>query len=304
MAYNRFRTSIRAFIGLAAVMAVASAAGQASGGSVAAKYPAGSIASVEAADSALAEAAIERDAAERRYATEQSNCYSKFFATSCMDEARERRRKALADIRAVEVQANEFKRRERAAERDREVAQRKADSEAKLAEREKQLQQQREAGRTVGAKTVSEASKSSRDDAASSAAGKQDRTAQHEAKLKRIQAEEAANAAKRAENIAAYERKQQEAEKHLKEVESRKAEKEREKARIEEEERLDREKRENDFENWVAERRANRQVGLLLLDSETQHHLTNFRTSYKKSKTESVSRPIWATANPSPARCA
>ena len=40
-----------------------------------------------------------------------------------------------------------------------------------------------------------------------------------------------------------------------------KAEKEREKARREEEERLDREKRENDFESWVAERRANRQVG-------------------------------------------
>ncbi|KAG2412048.1 hypothetical protein HFD88_009604 [Aspergillus terreus] len=38
-----------------------------------------------------------------------------------------------------------------------------------------------------------------------------------------------------------------------------KAEKEREKARREEEERLDREKRENDFENWVSERRAARQ---------------------------------------------
>lgn len=39
-----------------------------------------------------------------------------------------------------------------------------------------------------------------------------------------------------------------------------KAEKEREKARREEEERLDRERRENDFENWVAERRQARQV--------------------------------------------
>lgn len=39
-----------------------------------------------------------------------------------------------------------------------------------------------------------------------------------------------------------------------------KAEKEREKARREEEERLDREKRENDFEGWLSERRANRQV--------------------------------------------
>ncbi|PYH97484.1 actin-like ATPase domain-containing protein [Aspergillus ellipticus CBS 707.79] len=38
-----------------------------------------------------------------------------------------------------------------------------------------------------------------------------------------------------------------------------KAEKEREKARRDEEERLDREKRENDFDNWLAQRRANRQ---------------------------------------------
>ncbi|KAJ5296326.1 Glutathione-dependent formaldehyde-activating enzyme/centromere protein V [Penicillium atrosanguineum] len=38
-----------------------------------------------------------------------------------------------------------------------------------------------------------------------------------------------------------------------------KAEKEREKARVEEEERLDREKRENNFEEWIEERRTNRQ---------------------------------------------
>lgn len=44
-----------------------------------------------------------------------------------------------------------------------------------------------------------------------------------------------------------------------------KAEKERAKAEKEEEERLDREKRENDFENWIAERRNNRQVRELLL---------------------------------------
>ena len=42
-----------------------------------------------------------------------------------------------------------------------------------------------------------------------------------------------------------------------------KAEKEREKARREEEERLDREKREFDFENWIEERRNARQVCIL-----------------------------------------
>jgi hypothetical protein len=39
-----------------------------------------------------------------------------------------------------------------------------------------------------------------------------------------------------------------------------KEEKEREQARRDEEQRLDREKRENDFEGWVAERRTQRQV--------------------------------------------
>ena len=42
-----------------------------------------------------------------------------------------------------------------------------------------------------------------------------------------------------------------------------KAEKEREKARIAEEERLDNEKRENDFETWIEERRTAREVRLL-----------------------------------------
>jgi actin-related protein 5 len=82
-----------------------------------------------------------------------------------------------------------------------------------------------------------------------------------------------------------------------------KAEKEREKARVEEEERLDREKRENDFENWIAARRANRQVSLFLL-LDWGFRLTFFRISCKKSKIGSVSRPISATASPSPVKCA
>lgn len=53
-----------------------------------------------------------------------------------------------------------------------------------------------------------------------------------------------------------------------------KAEKEREQHRREEEERLDREKRENDLEGWVAERRASRQVGFYLLIDGTRIILT------------------------------
>jgi actin-related protein 5 len=82
-----------------------------------------------------------------------------------------------------------------------------------------------------------------------------------------------------------------------------KAEKEREKARIEEEERLDREKRENDFENWIAARRTNRQVSLHLPRC-WSFRLTTSRIYCKKLKIGNVSRLIWAIANPSPAKCA
>lgn len=211
-------------IGIAISLAMAGVMSQPLNDSVHTRYPVGAISSTEQADRALAEASGERNAIEQRFAAEQGNCYTKFFATTCMDESRERRRKALADVRAVEIEANEFKRRERAAERDREVAQRIADSEAKRVEREQQSQQAKAgAVEKQDAGTVSPAHHSGPSQA--------ERTAQHEAKLQRIQAEEAANAAKRAENVAAYERKQREAEEHLKEVENRKAEKERERAR-------------------------------------------------------------------------
>jgi hypothetical protein len=220
-------------VGVAISLAISGVMAQPLDESVRTRYPAGSISSLEQADRALAEASAERNAVERRFAAEQGNCYTKFFATSCMDESRERRRKALADVRTVEIEANEFKRRERAAERDREVAQRIADSEAKRIEREKQLQQQQQAqpadAGLVEKKDTGTVSPATQQHP--SGPSQAERAARHEAKLRRIQAEEAANAAKRAENVEAYERKQREAEEHQKEVENRKAEKERERAR-------------------------------------------------------------------------
>ena len=198
---------------------------------VAQRYPAGSILNVEDAERALADAAIQREAVEQRYVAEQSNCYTKFFATNCMDEARERRRKTLAEIRAVEIQANEFKRKARAAERDRETAQRIAESEAKQAEREKQLQEQQQMRSPEEDGTDKKPDPTEPAASQSSGASMSTRTIRHEAKLRRIQAQEAASAGKRAENVAAYERKQREAEEHLREIEDRKAEKERERSK-------------------------------------------------------------------------
>lgn len=80
-----------------------------------------------------------------------------------------------------------------------------------------------------------------------------------------------------------------------------KAEKEREKARIEEEERLDREKRENNFEEWIAERRTNRQVSFI--DTGRTFLLTLGSLFSKESRTGTASRPTLATASPLPVKC-
>lgn len=189
----------------------------------AAHYPSGSIRSAEAADSALDEVARERAEVEQRFATEERACYSKFFATSCMDDAKERRRKARAQLRAVEVEANAYKRQARATEREQTQADRRAREETDRLERTER-QQEREsavAPRTTDSKPKQESS------AAASAAASEGR-AQHDVKLKRLREEDAANAKERADNIAAYERKVQAVQAHQKEVEHRKAEKERE----------------------------------------------------------------------------
>src|SRR5689334_5462322 len=68
-------------------------------------HPPGSIQSIDAADQALAEAGQERAAIEARFELDERACYPKFFVTLCVDDAKERRRVALAQVHAVEVEA-------------------------------------------------------------------------------------------------------------------------------------------------------------------------------------------------------
>jgi colicin import membrane protein len=188
--------------------------------SLLARYPAGSISSVEIADRALTEAASENSAIEARFAADERGCYSLFFANACRENARERRRLALTQVRPVEVEANAFKRRTRVVERDKALAEKRVQDERDMPLR-LQKQQKRDEANSQDAKPVNT-------DRNKADAGQ--RTAQHEARLKRLQAEDAANAQKRADNIAAYERKVKEAEARQREVEAKKVEKERERA--------------------------------------------------------------------------
>ena len=185
-----------------------------------AHYPAGSIDSVEKADLALQDAAIQRAAIEARFVAEEGRCQEKFFANACSDAAKESRRAALKLVRAIEIEADGYQRKARVIERDQALAERAAQEELEKPERLKQ-QQENEA---VAAQRAAKANATR--PAATETPVPDQRSAQHETKLKRLREEEAANAQKRADNVAEYEAKVKEAQEHQREVAARKQEKE------------------------------------------------------------------------------
>lgn len=93
------------------------------------------VTSVAQADLQLAAVAQERRAIETRFVERERVCYAKFFVNRCLDEARERHRTALSAQRAIEIQAQRFKRETVVAERDRQLA----EADRKYQEKEAQL---------------------------------------------------------------------------------------------------------------------------------------------------------------------
>lgn len=186
---------------------------------------AGGIASVEVAERALADVHKERSGIEARFAADERACYTEFFANSCVENAKERRRAALVEVRKVEVDANAFLRQARVNERDRALEEKRVAQERKQAER---LKQEQAAGPAKQKKTHMR--EPAREPAPASASPIDTREARHEAKLKRLEAQDRADAQKRADKVAAYERKVREAQERQRQVEERKREKERERA--------------------------------------------------------------------------
>lgn len=88
------------------------------------RYPAGSIGAVQTARAALTDVDAARREVERHFADRRAVCFDKFFTASCLSEAKDERRVALSNVRKVEVEANAFLRKEKAAERDRTIAER------------------------------------------------------------------------------------------------------------------------------------------------------------------------------------
>jgi colicin import membrane protein len=155
--------------------------------------------SIEQADATLAQVARDRAAVQQRYAQDEQVCYGKFFVNHCLDQAREKRRAALAELRAVEVEANHFKRKDAVERRDAELAERARKDEQEQAARAAQPPRP---ARAPADETPAPAPKGG--------PTLEQRQAAHDAQEQRREAEQAAGASRRAANVAAFERKQQE----------------------------------------------------------------------------------------------
>lgn len=184
---------------------------------VAERYPAGSIQSQEVAAQALAAVIEARTTIEARFAAEQRGCYQKFFTTSCLDKATERRRVDLLVVKPIEVEANSYVRHARVAERDRRVAE-------KMQQSEERLLQSESGAKNVGA-TQSDTQKSQAQRKARADAYHQ-RITEHEKEQQRLKENELAEEKKRAENIRKYEEKLRASEARQQEILKNKAEKE------------------------------------------------------------------------------
>ncbi|MFZ1179954.1 MAG: hypothetical protein WAN92_00265 [Herbaspirillum sp.] len=164
------------------------------------RYSSGAAMSVEDADAILAEAGKEREVINDQHIDDQRACYHRFFASSCLEDARERNRIALKQVREVEVAARARRRQIMADDHDKALAgQQKAASETRqqrLSDRRHQSEGQ--AGSRVKA---------------------------HQAQLRRKQADEAARAPQHAANEQAYQKKIQQAEARRKKIEVRKQKK-------------------------------------------------------------------------------
>ncbi len=207
------------------------------------KYPPGSVTTIEQADAALIEVRREREEIEARHADAEYACYSKFFSSPCVDKAKEARRVALSQIEPIEVEAKGFKRRETVAKRDQMLeAQRSRDASEAPARAEQEKINQQKAAQKAADVAARQAAPAKQPDGRKAATPKaenppkgdgRDRIAEHEARMQRARAAEAADADKRARNIADYERKAQESLERQRKVAQKKAqaeEKERERA--------------------------------------------------------------------------
>jgi hypothetical protein len=166
--------------------------------------------SVEQADARLAEVAKGRAAVQAEYDAAEQVCYKKFFVNNCLDKAKEKRRGELSGLRKIEVEANHFKRQYTVDKRDAELSERMKKDEQELARRTETPPKEH---------VEHEPSKPGGKPGPST----EQRQAEHDAKVQQQQAKEAAEAPKRAANVAAFNKKKVDSEKRQADIAAKKA---------------------------------------------------------------------------------
>lgn len=195
---------------------------------IGARFPADSIKTVEDAERALAEAAKEKKEIAARFESGKRLCQDKFFVTSCVEDARERRRVALLQVRHVEVAADSFKRHARVADREAALRERRLQEVIQEPERAQQrLDVEARSAKKADAAASAESPEKVLERKANQDASAR-RMMQFEAKQKRELQGQEADAKLRAANTAAYEKKLRNAAAHQREIAEKKARKERE----------------------------------------------------------------------------
>jgi colicin import membrane protein len=176
--------------------------------------------STETADRILEQSSQARKRIEARFQDEKHACADRFFASMCEEEARDRRRTALSAVRQTEIEANAYKRQTRTAQREAALAERNAAADAESRQRRDQATTEEKRNKVDS--SGGETPEASGSDAPASESA---REKQHAEKLRRLQAEESADAARRAERELAYEKKRKASEDRQKEVALHKSEK-------------------------------------------------------------------------------
>ena len=179
------------------------------------RYPPSSIDSVTKADAAMAATATAKGQVDKDYRAQAKACLSKVLVNACLDGVRTVQRKRLADVNAIELEANRFKRKDKADRLDADRAKHEAERAAKAPADEAERARNRA---TYEGKQADAAR------AVESEARRAD-TARARKPVVKLAPPANASAEQREKNVASYEAHQQEAKDHQVELARRLAEK-------------------------------------------------------------------------------
>lgn len=213
-----------ALIGILLVLFAQRAAAQESG--VTALTQAGSeqVTSLTAIETAQRHAQSEITRIEKQYTQDEKACSTQFFVNTCRDSAKERRRTALEPARQMQIETDTQMRRLRAAERDAALADRnrkKASEAAAMEQETQQKTQMKIEGNTRNQARMAEKNQELLQDGTSRPQPRAHRATGHP------HVDLAEDAQKRTGNIAAYEKKIEDAQAHQRDLAVRKVEKDR-----------------------------------------------------------------------------